>query len=79
MGQTPVRADVATRGKGNNHQRVNPALENFDGTWRRFHRQIWLIFTALDRLASNLLIGGVVFVDRCLDDVDLKRGSSGGA
>ncbi len=70
-----------TRGKGNNHRRVRRVLcmnlgpENFGGAWRRVHRRIWLIFAALDRLASDLLIGGILLVDLCLDNVDLERGS----
>jgi hypothetical protein len=59
--------------------RVNTVPVNFGGAWRRVHRQIWLIFTASDRSASDLLISGVIFVDRCLHDEDLERGSSGGA
>ena len=43
------------------------------------HRQIWLIFAASDRPASDLLIRGVIFVDRCLHDEDLECGSSSGA
>jgi hypothetical protein len=70
-----------TRGKGNNHRRVRHVLcmnlvpKNFGGAWRRVHRRIWLIFAALDRSASDLLIGGILLVDLCLDNVDLKRGS----
>ena len=70
-----------TRGKGNNHRRVrhvlcmNPVPENFGGAWRRVHHRIWLIFAALDRSASDLLIGGILLVDLCLDNVDLERGS----
>ena len=50
---------------------------NFGGAWRRIHRQILLIFAASDRSASDLLISGVIFVDRCLHDEDLERGSFG--
>ncbi len=70
-----------TRGKGNYHQCVrrvlcvNLALENFGGAWRCVHRRIWLIFVALDRSTSGLLIGGILLVDLCLDNVDLERGS----
>ncbi len=44
----------------------------------RVHRQILLIFAASDRSASDLLISGVIFVDRCLHGEDLERGSFGG-
>ena len=53
-------------------------LKIFGGTWRRVHHRIWLIFATLDKLASDLFVGGVLFVDQCLDGVDLERGGSGG-
>jgi hypothetical protein len=50
------------------------------GAWGRVvHCWISLVFAALGRSAADLLIGGVCFVDRCLDDVDLELGMSGGA
>ena len=58
--------------------RVNTTPVNFGGAWRRIHRQILLIFAASDRSASDLLISGVIFVDRCLHGEDLERGSFGG-
>ena len=40
---------------------------------------IVLIFAVVSRSASDLPICGILFVDRCLDSIDLELGSSGGA
>ena len=52
--------------------------KNVGGAWRHVHLWISSVFTAQSRSATALLIGGVSFVDRCLVDVDLELGSSGG-
>jgi hypothetical protein len=54
------------------------AARNVGGAWRRVHRWISSVFAAYSRSVPNLLIGGVGFGDRFLDDVDLELGCSGG-
>ena len=46
---------------------------------RRVRTLIPLIFAAVSRSSADLLICGILFVDQCLDSVDLELGSSGGA
>ena len=51
---------------------------NIGSAWRRIHRWISLIFVAESRSAADLLIGGIGFIDKFLDDEDLELGNSSG-